>query len=129
MIILKRMKSFIIRVPTNPLKELMMQQEELQADIHERLMVHHQHTLVDYDTEVERLCQASDEEKRERRLAVLRDSAKQFHEMHTTETCIIESLSTQILHIAAQEIINRKPSQITCEYKGHLFIIPIRYKN
>ena len=113
-VILKRMKSFIIRVPTDPLKELMLQQEELHTEIHERLMVHHQHTLVDY----------VDEEKRERRLAVLRDSAKQIHEMHTTE-----SLSTQILHIAAQEIINRKPSQITCEYKGHLFIIPIRYKN
>jgi len=105
------MKAFIIRVLTDPWKELIQQQDELQTEIHERLLVPHQNSLVDYD---------ADEDKKERRLGVLRDSA--------TETRIIESLSIQILHIVAQEIINRNALQVTCEYKGHLFIIPIRYK-
>ena len=113
------MKSFIIRVPTDPWKELMQQQDELQTEIHERLLVPHQNSLVDYD---------ADEDKKERRLAILRDSATQFYEMHAVETRIIESLSIQILHIVAQEIINRNALQVTCEYKGHLFTIPIRYK-
>jgi hypothetical protein len=122
------MKSFIIRVPTDPWKELMQQQNELQTEIHERLVIPHQNSLVDYDADIERLCQSIDEDKKERCLGVLRDSATQFHEMHAVETHIIESLSIQILHIVAQEIINRNALQVTCEYKGHLFTIPIRYK-
>jgi hypothetical protein len=130
------MKGFRIIDATNPLEELEAQKDIIQYEITNRLLVPHEQQLEAYEADFGQICKKIDHEKteddqdrKERRLEILKKSDEQFRSAHTTEKNVICSLVKQITHIVAAEIINRRPSQVVCDYKNNLFIIPIRYKN
>lgn len=124
------MRSFSITHAADPLKELEVQKEIIYDEITNRLLVPHQQQIEAYDKQMYTKMELdTDDDKKEHRLEILKRSEEQFRIAHTTEENVIRSLVTQIIHIVATEIINRRPSQVTCEYKNNLFIVPIRYKN
>jgi hypothetical protein len=115
----------------NPLPEIIQQQDGLLLEIHERLLVPHQHTVTEYNAEVVKhriKIDQDDEEKREKRHEQLEKSEKQYRELFAIEERVICSLVTQINHIIAAEIVNRKASRVLCDYKNVIITIPIRYK-
>lgn len=120
------MKGFRIIDATNPLEELEAQKDIIQYEITNRLLVPHEQQLEAYEADFGQICKKIDQDRKERHL---KKSDEQFRSAHTTEKNVICSLVTQIMHIVAAEIINRRPSQVVCDYKNNLFIIPIRYKN
>jgi len=125
------MKPLIITDRMNPLPEIIQQQDGLIQEIHERLLVPHQHTVTEYNAEVARhriKIDQDEEEKREKRHEQLEKSEKQYRELFAIEERMICSLVTQISHIIAAEIINRKASSVLCDYKNVIIMIPIRYK-
>ena len=123
------MKGFRIIDATNPLEELEAQKDIIQYEITNRLLVPHEQQLEAYEADFEQMCKKIDQDRKEQRLEILKKSDEQFRSAHTTEKNVICSLVTQIMHIVAAEIINRRPLQVVCDYKNNLFIIPIRYKN
>jgi len=127
------MRSFSITHVADPLKELEVQKEILCDEITNRLLMPHQQQLEAYEADFKQLCKKikydKDDDEKERHLEILKRSDEQFRMAYMTEENVIRSLVTQIIHIVATEIINRRPSQVTCEYKNNLFIVPIRYKN
>lgn len=127
------MKGFRIINATDPLEELEAQKDIIQYEITNRLLVPHEQQLEVYEADFGQMCKKIEHEKTEddqdRKERRLKKSDEQFRSAHTTEKNVICSLVKQITHIVAAEIINRRPSQVVCDYKNNLFIIPIRYKN
>jgi len=125
------MKPLIITDVMNPLPEIIQQQDGLLQEIQERLLVPHQHTVAEYNADVARhriKIDQDEEEKREKRHEQLQKSEEQYRELFAIEERVIRSLVTQINHIIAAEIVNRKASRVLCDYKNIIITIPIRYK-
>ena len=125
------MKPLVITDLVNPLPEIIRQQDGLIQEIHERLLVPHQHTVTEYNADVARhriKIDQDDEEKREKRHEQLAKSEEQYRELFAIEERMICSLGTQINHIIAAEIVNRNASRVLCDYKNVIITIPIRYK-
>jgi len=130
------MKHFIITHPEDPLQDLETQRQLLTDEVYTRLLLPHQAQLQVYDEEMVRLYKKIETEtdpdaidKKEQRYNALKKSEAEYRLAHANEERVIRELVTQIIHIVATEIMQRKPSQVLCDYRNTLFTIPLRYKN